>query len=57
MLEWLAGFFDGPGFADAVPALSIPGVFVSRVPGTSIVVTIYVASHLRPPAIGIREIG
>lgn len=56
VLDWLMGFYSGPGFANGVPSLAQPGVFVAIVPGTSVMVSYYVAAGLDPPAIAIREI-
>jgi len=56
VLEWLIGFASGPGFADGVPSLTQPGLFVARVPGTTTIVTFYVGIALDPPVIAIRDI-
>lgn len=56
VLGWLMGFYQGPGFADGVPSLSQPGLFVARVPETNVMVTYYLAVRLDPPAVAIRDI-
>jgi hypothetical protein len=57
VLQWLLGFTEGPGFADGVPSLALDGLFVARVPGTTVIVTYLVLPRLDPPAVAIREIG
>jgi len=56
LLDWLIGMSNGPGHADGVPTLTQPGVFVARVPDTSVVVTYLVGAAFDPPFIAIRSI-
>jgi len=56
VLEWLMGFYEGPGFSNGVPSLTQAGLFVARVPETNVIVTYYLAVRLDPPAVAIRDI-